>query len=212
MTNSTATILSSTIQGSFEVNLWPPALWESRPAVMLDNSVLNIGPGGFVIGGVVVAGGAWNDSYRTFGSGIGTVNLDPRGSAPEIPAGINGPPPVTKYLHATLHEIVNGNAPMNFAVAGPPGGLALIVLGTLSQPTPTPFGTLWLDPLTAFPITWTALNATDGIYQSTVNIPSGVQAGFPFCLQSMTLSPSGEFALTILSPLVVGWETGSPAY
>ncbi len=209
LTNSTATIITSLVWGSGVINLPPLSQWQARSAVMLDNSTLEVGPGTFLIVGPFSPIFGNPDSYRTFGSGIATVYQDPRAFIDHVPYITNGPPPIPRDLHATMHNQIGANASFDLIVAGPPAGYAVLAVGNYSSPPlPTSLGPLWLDPATITVIGCNLLDPVQGLHNSTLFCPAGVPVGYAFALQSVVLAPNGTMSLTIPSPVVVGWQLG----
>lgn len=90
---------------------------------------------------------------------------------------------------------------------GPAGGFAVLALGELAPPTPTPLGTLWMDPLTAT-FTGIAYLPPNGTYLWNLFCPSGVPSGAGYTFQSLWLGAGGQLGLTTPSPFTVGWQIG----
>lgn len=209
--NSTATIVASSIDGARNwSNPYGTQVWYPRPAVMLDNSTLEVGPGAALFGGYDGVSGHAN-SYHTFGTGLATIYKDFRGYIPQVPSIGYGPPPIPRDLHATTHNTITADDHFDVIVAGPPNGFAALLVGNyLSPPLSTSLGLLWLDPPSISLVTCQPLDAVEGRYNGTLFCPSGVSVGYAFALQSVVLGPTGSLSLTIPSPVVVGWPLGIP--
>ena len=178
-------------------------------AVVMDNSTLRIGASSYLRGGL--ASFHWNPplptqyatAYHFVGTGPSSVHLDPRATP------LWGPPttpPITTTIDETFHDWIVADEYYDVRVIGPAGGFAALVFGNMAFPTPSPFGTLGLDPATAFLVDLAALPQPGGVHTWNFLCPSTAPNGVAFCFQCLTLSPTGAFGLTEPSPLTVAWD------
>jgi len=116
--------------------------------------------------------------------------------------------PVTESLDATYHSWITANRPYSCDLAGPPGGFGLMMIGNMGPPTPTPFGDMCIEPGTAAIVGLVHLSAPDGHHRWSMFCPAAAPSGFAFTFQALTLSPTGQFGVTIPSPALVAWEPG----
>ena len=203
LVDSTATIITSLVLGADHAP--HPANHSPKPAVTLQNSTMRLGPGAAIVGGAA-SGGGNAASYLTAGTSPTAVYKDFRAYIHSLQL---TPMPVPQDLHATMHNVVDANAPFDLVVAGPPGGFALLAIGNYAHPShPTPLGALALEPSSVTVLLGGALDPLDGELAATLFCPPGVPHGQVFALQSAVLAPNGALSLTALSPLVVGWQFG----
>jgi hypothetical protein len=179
----------SVVRGAFET---PPQ--PARPGARLTNSTLRVGPATLLEGGQI-AGGGFGGAYSVLGTQPSVVEVDPRAVIRSVPF----PPPTVVSLHSTYHDWIVADEDYHVAIAGPIGGFALLALGALTSPTPTPFGTLHLDPTTMQAVSLAYLSPPAGSVQWTFHCPSLVQNGFPFVFQSLTIASDGTLGVTVPS-------------
>ena len=204
--HSTATITASIVRGASHISAPIPGSWGPKTAVFLDHSVLNMGPGAFISGGNPQP----QVSYIT-AMGASQVFLDPRGTIAIAPT-FSDPPPIPKDLPATMYDKAAPGETFEYRIAGPPLGYAILVIGNYqSSALPTVFGDLSLDPLSLTVIGCHALDNL-GEYLGTLAVPLGVGSPFVYGLQSLTLSPNGEFGLTSATTFVLGWQGNVSPY
>lgn len=186
----------------FNAGVGPP--WE--PAIRLDQSTLRIGPGSWVASGAGMYGAAFLAASPVSTS---SAVVDPRATVIGATWNPPTPTPMVAEVSAMHNWPITSDHPYYASVFGPPGGFALAVLGHLA-PTPltTPWGSLAWVPGTELPIALVALPVTDGSTDIILQCPPLAPVGIPFVFQALTLSPSGEFGLTLPSPAMVGWQPG----
>ena len=207
LTNSTLTLVASEIRGASALNL--PGEFQSRTGVLLDGSVLRVGPWSEVLGG-----NPGVTSYREVtGGGASLIYVDPQGAVPFPPVSATQPQPVTEPMPATAYDAAFPNAEFQYLIAGPPGGYGILAVGDWqSQPTATPLGDLFLVPSTATIVACTSLDPVTGFRFGNLTVPAGVPSGYPFALQSVVLGDAGTMQLTLPTPMVLGWQTGLSPY
>ncbi|MFK7743371.1 MAG: hypothetical protein AB8H80_23850 [Planctomycetota bacterium] len=201
LVDATATIVASGIFGIGQIEPAIFELWE-RPAVVPDNSILNVGPLSALRGGS--NGSTRYPGYQVFTTA--SVNVDPRAT---ITSNGIGTTQTNDYAHAVYHTSLVAGEPYTLAVSGPPGGFAVIASGDdLSSPLPTVLGELSLLPSSVVVTGLLALTATNGYHQQLLTCPAMAPVGHAFAFQAATLAPDGTLALTIPSPFTVGWPHG----
>jgi hypothetical protein len=198
---SSATLSSCTLCGH-PAGTGPYVFGPGRPAVLLDQSTLRIGP---------------------------YTNLSPSQSSPPGYGAVNPPqclvrrdqravvvttwgnpglPVFWEPIHSTTTSFsVVADEPYTVRVDGPSSGFALLGFDQLlPAPSPTPFGDLWLDPYRFTPVAILPLAATTG--EGTWNdlCPAAAPIDVPFVFQSLTIAPDGTLGITLPSPFTVGWE------
>jgi hypothetical protein len=179
---------------------------QNQPAVPMVRSTLRVGPAS-IVRGASSSGGYWFAYWADDPTGC-AVHIDPRSTV----EGVNfasQPQPTPTAIDATYHGRVVAGYWYGVSVAGPSDGFALLVLSNLSlQPVATPFGEVLLDLATAFAVDLVYLPPPDGYHTWWFQCPSQAPVATPFVFQSLTLSPTGQFDVTIPSPLTVGWQHG----
>ncbi|MFY9343449.1 MAG: hypothetical protein WAT39_13215 [Planctomycetota bacterium] len=208
LTRSSVTLVGSDVRGPGVVIAGYPPM----AAAVVRNSTLRIGAASTLRGGMYPGappGTGWDPYNYTpayvihWAFGPSAVEKDPR--APAFNYGLQ-PPPVLTPIDETFHDWVVADEYYHVRVVGPVNGYALLCVSDMIVPTPSPLGTLGIDPLVAQPISLVALPASTGVYNWTFFCPSQVQNGYAFALQSLTLSTAGTFGLTQPSPLTVAWD------
>jgi hypothetical protein len=181
-----------------------------NPAVRMDTSTLRLGATGFVRGGLLPQPSSpplpWDyaPAYVFVGTGPSAVYKDPR--APAL-WGFPATPPIPTTIDETYHDWLVADEAFEVRVMGPAGGFAALMLGNWAPPVATPFGTLGMDPSTAWFVTIAALPQPDGFRAFPfASCPASAPVGYGFCFQALTLSPTGVFGLTEPSPLTVAWD------
>jgi hypothetical protein len=178
----------------------------------MSSSTLRIGPASLVRGSSVIVqpyGIAYGYAYTSIGSAsLNTVYLDPRYYAAQLPT--PGPPTTPAVIDAAFHDVLVAGYPYGLTVSGPAGGFALLMLGERRPaPTPVPFGTLAFEPSTAIPLDLVYLPPPGGHFGWSLQCPAEAPVGArPFVFQALTLSPNGQFGVTVPSPFTVGWQHG----
>lgn len=113
-------------------------------------------------------------------------------------------------MPATYNYWSVANGPTTVSIGGPLDGFAVLMLGDwLTQPAPTPFGDLRIDPasLMFLDILFLPASATSWASKSYF-VPPAVQYAHTYAMQSLTLTPAGALGLTMATPFCVGWEHG----
>ncbi|HEX6812873.1 MAG TPA: hypothetical protein VF384_14700 [Planctomycetota bacterium] len=201
--NSDVTVVGSGLYGYTLNPTWGPF----QPAVRLDNSTLRVGPA-TIMRGATLSSGNYSLAYQSVNPATCQVHIDPRAQVNQIGPG-SQPQPTTTAIDATYHSWIVAGYPFGLSVVGPANGFALMLLGNLLPvPTPTPFGPTVLDPLTAQIVDLVFLPPPYGNVNWTLPCPATAPVATPFVFQALTLSPSGQFGITIPSPLTVGWQHG----
>jgi hypothetical protein len=200
--NSTLTLTGSSIRGADEFPGIGP-----RHGIVLENSVLRMGPGTTVRGGRLLGSTGFGASYRprNWSNINSVVYQDPRtilGIA--TPAPIAAPQPAT-YTHPAV-----ANQDFGIVIAGPVDGFALLLLSDLAPSwTSTPFGGSLLDPHSVTAVDIHHLPASSqGFASKYYFVPPYAQNAYPYVVQSLTLSPTGQLGFTAPMPFLVGWEHG----
>jgi hypothetical protein len=198
---SSATLSNCTLEGH-PAGTGPYVFGPGRPAVLLDQSTLRIGPYTNL------------SSNQSSPPGYGALNppqclvrRDPR-AVVVTTWGNPGLPVFWEPIHSTTTSFsVVADEPYTVRVDGPGSGFALLGFDQLlPAPAPTPFGELWLDPFRFTPVAILPLAATTG--EGTWNdlCPAAAPIDVPFVFQSLTLAPNGTLGITLPSPFTVGWE------
>lgn len=201
LVRSSLTMVASVASG---IGGFPP-----QHAAVMEDSTLRIGASSLLCGGLSTFASnppmPWNfaPAYQFVGTGPSAVYKDPR--ATEL-WGPPNPPPIPATIDETFHDWVIADESFEVRVLGPAGGFAGLVVGNMISPLPTLFGPLGLDPTTATIVQLAALPQPDGFYAWTFFCPPSAPNGFAFCLQCLTLSPSGALGFTEPSPLTVAWD------
>ena len=198
---SSVTLVGSSVEGYGYSGNYP-----AQPAAIMDSSTMRVGATSLFRGGAYVNPlGYWWDYTQPawFVGGPSVVEKDPRSPMTNyFPAHL----PIITPIDETYHDWIVADENYNVRVAGPSGGFAALCVSSMLYPTPSPLGTLGIDPFAAQVVDFVALPQPDGIYNWTFFCPSTVPSGFAFAFQSLTLSPTGVFGLTEPSPLTVAWE------
>ncbi len=160
-------------------------------------------------GGTVIRGGypsTWAGggyAFRPF-DGRGLVYRDPR-------AGVLSPGYQTTPVNVntvTFRWLVQ-NQTYDVEVFGPPGGFALLAVGSyLQQPIRGPLGDLGIDPSGIAVIGAAALDSTYGWAQWRLPLGWQVPVEHVFAFQAGLLDPSGGISLSHAAPFLVGWGVG----
>jgi hypothetical protein len=198
---SSATLSTCTLAGH-PAATGPYVFGPGRPAVLLDQSTLHIGP---------YTNLSQNQSsppgYGALNPPQCLVRRDPR-SLVVTAWGNPGLPLFIEPIHATTTSFsVIADEPYTVWVDGPSSGFALLGFDQLlPAPVATPFGELWLDPFRFTPVAILPLAATtgEGIWNDLC--PAAAPIDEPFVFQSLTLAPNGTLGITLPSPFTVGWE------
>jgi hypothetical protein len=178
-------------------------------ATVMDSSILRIGASSFLQGGISSFASdpplPWDfaTAYQFVGTGPSAVYKDPRADALWGPP---SPPPILTTIDETFHDWIVANESYSVRVLGPAGGFAGLIVGDMIAPVLTPLGALGLDPTNAVIVSLVALPQPDGFHSWTFFCPPNVPNGYAFCLQCLTLSPTGVLGLTEPSPLTVAWD------
>jgi hypothetical protein len=200
---SNVTLVGSSVEGYGYSGNYP-----AQPAAIVDSSTMRIGATSLFRGGAAQgAQGYWWEFTQPawFVGGPSVVEKDPRSPMTNyFPAHL----PIITPIDETYHDWIVADENYNVRVAGPSGGFAALCVSSMLYPTPSPLGTLGIDPFAAQVVDFVALPQPDGIYNWTFFCPSTVPSGFAFAFQSLTLSPTGVFGLTEPSPLTVAWDEG----
>ena len=207
LVRSTATLVGSDVRGCSLMN---PALsaMSARRAVLLDNSTLRIGHASIVVGGVT--GSSPTQYLASYGiappPSVSAVHRDPHSTMAALPV-----PSIviSTIIPAAYHSWVVAGENYGVTVGGHNDGFALLLLGDLNPlPTPTPFGPIAIDPMTATFVDLVTTPAPGGFHQWTFHCPTSAPNGYAFAFQALTLSPSGTIGFSEPSPLTVGWQHG----
>jgi len=196
---------SVTLAGSFVQG--PPA-WSGtgmlhKSGALLVESTLRIGASSVLRGGWT---GGYPHShwfaYLVSGTAPCVIEKDPR-----APTYLYLPAPTVTPVNETFHDWVVANEWFRVKTYGPPGGTAMLFVGEMMFPTPLPpYGTLGVDPASAILLTTASLSPTLGDREWVCFCPPQIPVGFAFAFQAATISPTGQIALTVPSPLTVGWN------
>ena len=202
LVRSTVTLSGSIVFGASN---WGGALVE-RSAATLDNSTLRIGASCTFRGGRIPNTTGTSPLNYMYGYQFTTpapslVQVDPR-----VPPFSFLQGPVVTPIHETFHDWVVADEWYNVRVLGPQGGFALLTIGNMAFPGPSPWGELGIDLATVCPIDLVALPQPDGFYQWNFFCPSLVPVDFAFAFQTATIAPSGAIGLTTTSPVVPAWD------
>lgn len=199
--NSTLTLTGSSIRGADAMSGQPP-----RAGVVHHNSVLNLGPGTTLRGGFTVGGNGKAWWPRIYGVSQSVVRIDPRVSI----AGQVSPAAVPTSMPATYTHPAVANQDFGIVIAGPVDGFALLLLSDLAPSwTSTPFGGSLLDPHSVTAVDIHHLPASSqGFASKYYFVPPYAQNAYPYVVQSLTLSPTGQLGFTAPMPFLVGWEHG----
>ncbi|HEX5053083.1 MAG TPA: hypothetical protein VFZ65_15015 [Planctomycetota bacterium] len=204
--DSTVTIIGSIVYGMGNTN--GPTNPNANYGAILHDSTLRVGPASLLSGGGI--GGPWFNHEFGYNAPMldsSVVEVDARAVIQDTGPFIR-PPMTPTEIDATFHSWITANQPYGVTVAGPNNGFALLVLGNLTAPTPTSMGMLSIDPGTMQVVDLVGLPASNGSHAWTLPCPSGAPSGVGFAFQALTLSPSGQFGLTVPSPLTVAWQLG----
>ncbi len=225
--------------GIYGLSSWYPISWyglssPSQPAVLIRNSNVfasdaailgadardnpqpTAGSDGAVVesGSLVLAGGTFIQGgwpmrlhggfpYRP-ADGRGLVFRDPRSGA--LPASFQFTP--INVNTVTFRWLVQ-NQTYDVEVFGPPGGFALLAVGSyLQQPIRGPLGDLGIDPSGIAVIGAAALDSTYGWAQWRLPLGWQVPVEHVFAFQAGLLDPSGGISLSHAAPFLVGWGVG----
>lgn len=203
--SSTLTLTGSSITGANEM-LTSYGWWFAKAGIVLDNSVLNIGPGTTLRGGY--SGGSYGGAYQPkyLWSAPSVIRRDSRTTLPTQ----YWPAPILVDQSATYTHPAVANQDVGVVMAGPVGGFAMLLLSDLAPgPTMTPFGSTLLDPLATTAVDIHYLPASTGGFASKYYfVPSTARNAHAYVVQSLTLSPAGELGFTMPMPFTVGWEHG----
>jgi hypothetical protein len=181
---------------------------QNQPAVPMVRSTLRVGPASLVRGAAGTCCGISSFGYWANDPSGCLVLLDPRGIVDNINMFIS-PPATPTAIDATYHGRLVGGYLYGVSVAGPSDGFAILVLGNLSlQPVATPFGDVLFDLPTALAVDVVYLPPPNGAYTWWMQCPKKAPVAIPFVFQCLTLSPAGQFGVTIPSPFTVGWPHG----
>ena len=200
---STAT-LSDCILAGHPAGTGPYVVGPGQPAVLLDQSTLNIGPYATLSPGSVFT---TPPGFYALNPSQCLVRRDSRSSIPNQPT-YPGLQVIHEPIHATTTSFsVVADEPYTVWVDGPGSGFALLGFDQLqSTPAATPFGELWLDPLRFTPVAIVPLAAGTGEGSWNSLCPASAPVDVPFVFQSLTLAADGTLAITLPSPFTVGWE------
>lgn len=202
LVRSTVTLSGSIVLGASN---WGGALVQ-RSAATLDASTLRIGASCTFRGGRIPNTTGTSPLNYMYGYQFTTpapslVEVDPR-----VPPFSFLQGPVVTPIHETFHDYVVADEWYNVRVLGPQGGFALLTIGNMAFPGPSPWGELGIDLATVCPIELVPLPQQDGFYQWNFFCPSLVPVDFAFAFQTATISPSGAIGLTTTSPVVPAWD------
>ncbi|MFY9343214.1 MAG: hypothetical protein WAT39_12030 [Planctomycetota bacterium] len=201
---SEATLVSSNLSGSHEYH---PTVMPGRPAVTLDDSTLRIGPNSNLFGGWTSAWPNVQVGYQKLTPSV--VEQDFRSSITALAWIPMADRPTPRDRISVDHNWATAGLPMSVWVAGPPNGFALLALADWSPfPQPTPFGPLVLDPSSIQILDLLPCALPDGWANRSYNVPITAPLAHAYALQALTLSPAGEFGLSIPSPFTVAWPNG----
>ena len=206
LTNSTLTVTNSLLEGGDEYLF----VGGFRPAVIMTNSTMYLGPGANLIGGRNMGTHFPTTAYTSQGTAPNYVYRDPR-TVVAIPGNPGNVVTIPQDIPATYNDFAVANDFTTVTFAGPSDGFALLLLGDLPlQPTPTPFGSLLIDPSTVDLIDIVALpgGSLMGFTTKDYFVPAAALNAHPYALQALTLSPTGALGLTLATPFCVGWEHG----
>lgn len=198
--DSTATVIGSIMRGHPTTSVL-----QHQPAVRLQHSTLRAGPGALIEGG---GSGNWL-AYEIVPGSPSVIEQDPRGTISIIPTTQGTQQPVITEIDATFHSWVVQNRDFAVTVAGPTGGFALLLLGEMVAPTPTPFGDLSMFPGTVFAVGFEPMAAPFASHEWLVHCPAAAPVATGLVLQALTLSPTGQLCLTVPSPLTIAWQPGT---
>ena len=198
------TLVSCTITGADHFQ--PPGM-PRQPGVVLDRSVMEVGPDAGVY-----AGFPWPaDSYLTEGQGSSEVHLDARGWIQNLPSPAHAQP-MPRDLHATMYGNAAPGETFDYGIAGPPNGFALMVLGAYAtSPASSPLGDVWLLPQALSVVANVPLDA-QGYHWGSLSVPAGVGSPFVFGLQSLLVGPGGTLEVSRATPFVLGWQSDRLPY
>ncbi len=204
LVNSTLTVTNSVVNGTWAFT----SASIPNPGVLLTNSTMYLGPGTTVRGGKYY-GSTW-PPYCPAYLGLAPVVIAYKDPRTVIDFSTTNVPTITQEIDATFVDFAVANDWFTTVVAGPSDGFALLMLGDLSPlPTTTPFGSLWIDPMTLMFVDIVPLPASaTGVAGRDYFIPASAQNAHAYVVQSLTLAPSGVLGLTLPSPFCVGWEHG----
>lgn len=106
--------------------------------------------------------------------------------------GISGPARVLNEHLPSVHTLgVPSGQPLTVRVDGEPSAMAAVFVDVCQPPVPTPFGPLWVSPLS--PVL--AHQQLDPNGALTVTVPAVVPPGTTLTLQAMSLSPGGALSV-----------------
>lgn len=204
LVRSTVTLSGSIIYGSPN---YGGALIQ-RSAATLDDSTLRIGASCTIRGGRLpnttgTAPSNFAVAYQFTAPAPSLVEVDAR--VPPF-SYVPSQAPVVTPIHETFHDWVVADEWFHVRVLGPQGGFALLTMGSMAFPTPSPLGELGIDMATMYPIELVPLPPADGFYQWNFFCPSSAPVDFAFALQAAMLSPTGVLSASTPSPLVPAWD------
>ena len=204
LVRSTVTLSGSIVYGSPN---YGGALIQ-RSAATLDDSTLRIGASCTIRGGRIpnTTGASPTNfvpAYQFTTPAPSVVEVDARVAPFSY---VPSQAPVVTPIHETFHDWVVADEWFNVRVLGPQGGFALLTMGSMAFPTPSPLGDLGIDMATMYPIELVPLPQADGFHQWNFFCPSSAPVDFAFALQAAMLSPTGVLSASTPSPLVPAWD------
>jgi hypothetical protein len=201
---STVTLAGSIVEGAGPMGALPP-----RNAALVDNGVIRIGASSLLRGGPIPGApspplpGNFAVSYLYLTPAPSAVDKDWRAPTFNFHPAM---PPTTVTVDETIHDWIVADEDFQVRVNGPQGGTALLAVGEMAFPVPTPLGELGLPLHTMMLLDVVPLPASNGSHTWTMHCPSWIPNGFVFAYQCLTISPAGQLAITLPSPATVAWD------
>jgi hypothetical protein len=209
ITNSTVSLVGTLIlgQGVYLYNPW--WRWVARPAVHVESGTLRLGPASTLRGGPDFSVSGYEISYLVDDPNTGVVEQDSRAVVDKHPSSSLPWHAVPRDRSAVyLPWMVAGQSYQIFAL-GPINGFAALMFGDLApQATPTPWGSLAIDPLNAQLVDIVPLSGQYGQYEWNGPVPATMAVAHAVAFQALMLAPDGSLELSIPSPFAVGWPHG----
>jgi hypothetical protein len=206
--NSEATLVASNLSGAdhYQSIMWGTSA-PARTAVKLENSTLRLGPASGLFGGQIPQFPHIKPGYEIVSSS--TVERDPRTGITGMPWIPTADLPVHRPMTSVDHDWAAAGQSMSVWIGGQANGFAVLAIGDWSPfPQVTPYGTLVLEPSTIQVLDLVACAPPDGWANLTYQLPVTTPVCHAWALQAMTLSPTGQFGLSIPSPFTVAWPNG----
>ncbi len=126
-----------------------------------------------------------------------TLTLSPTVS---VVGGVTG---FTTTMHAVPYHRIYASKPggiTSLYTYGPIGDIGIAALTLPAQMTPSPFGSIWIDPLSS--VTYSIVLDHLGKHYLNLGVPTSTPVGFPLTLQGFVLT-RGNLEITLPSTFVI---------